>query len=529
MKSLIKISALATLTSIVVSTAYAASETPPLSIEVLYPGKFSKAEKPIKDKQGRIRYIVDLVDEPLKALDTVKSKADFVALKKSESEKSVSKLLRDNAESVELLAFTSFTGTRFFAYLNEQQAEKLAKDKRVRLITQDRYGETSNWPNTTLPSGDFSAWGRQAMRVDLAPPAIYNANVYVIDTGAELHPDLQPNLSAANRVNAIDALRVLNGQPSTNTSPIGCWSHATHVAGIIGARQNGAGVVGMAPNVTLYSYAATDVNYALAPAPDFVLPTTVPWPVAVCAGATFDGVTRTGNLSIMGVLSAMELAALHIMQHGTGVVNMSFNFPNYIHSFGTIGYATHRIATPYVVDLGFGSIYYKGAFVVQSAGNQGGDACPYVYRDTFYGGVDSSDGVINGVMVVGGLHSNLGLTQVNPGDGSGPYVEPSIIPFNPAQGNFVGGTEPGTNYGGCVETWAPSNKIRSTWTNGTYQQLSGTSMAAPYVSGFAARILQNTPNLNSQQLEDAVRQKFRDIGPDGWNPSYRIYMPDFGV
>jgi hypothetical protein len=54
-------------------------------------------------------------------------------------------------------------------------------------------------------------------------------------------------------------------------------------------------------------------------------------------------------------------------------------------------------------------------------------------------------------------------------------------------------------------------------------------MAAPYVSGFAARILQNTPNLNSQQLEDAVRQKFRDIGPDGWNPSYRIYMPDFGV
>jgi Subtilase family len=65
------------------------------------------------------------------------------------------------------------------------------------------------------------------------------------------------------------------------------------------------------------------------------------------------------------------------------------------------------------------------------------------------------------------------------------------------------------------------------WINGAYQQLSGTSMAAPYVAWFAARILQNTPSLNSQQLEAAVRSKFRYIGMQPWGPQ-PMYMPDFG-
>ena len=194
----------------------------PTHMNSAFPDKIAKAEKPIRDNQGRIHYIVDLIDEPVKLSNLVKTKADFVAFKRSESNRATAKLLKDNAESVEVLATTSGSGTSFFAYMTVAQAQKLAKDKRVRLVTEDHALLPSNWQNTILPSGDISSWGRQAMRAHLAPPAYYDANVYVIDTGAELHNDLVPNLTAANRVNAIDALRAMNGLPSTNTAPIGC-------------------------------------------------------------------------------------------------------------------------------------------------------------------------------------------------------------------------------------------------------------------------------------------------------------------
>ena len=218
----------------------------------------------------------------------------------------------------------------------------------------------------------------------------------------------------------------------------------------------------------------------------------------------------------------MELVWLHVLQHGTGIVNLSLNGPNYLFAFGTVGYKIKELATPVVIDVGWSYIYYPGALVVQSAGNNGIDACQFAYYDPNVG-----HDVNNGVMVVGGLHFDDALTPVNPGDGTGPYYEPSIISFFPVQGNFSGLAQDGTNYGPCVEVWAPSNKIISTWTNGSYQQLSGTSMAAPHVAGFAARILQNTPGLNSQQLEEVVRLKFRYIGMQPWSP-LPMYLPDFG-
>ena len=43
-----------------------------------------------------------------------------------------------------------------------------------------------------------------------------------------------------------------------------------------------------------------------------------------------------------------------------------------------------------------------------------------------------------------------------------------------------------SNYGGCVDTYAPGVAITSTWLNGTTNTISGTSMASPHVAGVAA-------------------------------------------
>ena len=43
-----------------------------------------------------------------------------------------------------------------------------------------------------------------------------------------------------------------------------------------------------------------------------------------------------------------------------------------------------------------------------------------------------------------------------------------------------------SNYGSCVDIWAPGVGVYSTYAGGGYNTLSGTSMASPHVTGGAA-------------------------------------------
>ncbi len=71
--------------------------------------------------------------------------------------------------------------------------------------------------------------------------------VAVIDTGIDCgHPDLQPVSGAAGAC--------IYGYNSVSSSlPFDDHGHGTHVAGIIGARDNGIGVIGVAPEADLYA------------------------------------------------------------------------------------------------------------------------------------------------------------------------------------------------------------------------------------------------------------------------------------
>ena len=62
-----------------------------------------------------------------------------------------------------------------------------------------------------------------------------------------------------------------------------------------------------------------------------------------------------------------------------------------------------------------------------------------------------------------------------------------------------------SNYGAkTVHVAAPGREIVSTWLSNAYREASGTSMATPYVSGVAALIIANEPNISLEKLRERV-------------------------
>ncbi len=61
-----------------------------------------------------------------------------------------------------------------------------------------------------------------------------------------------------------------------------------------------------------------------------------------------------------------------------------------------------------------------------------------------------------------------------------------------------------SNYGACVDVFAPGVGITSTWNNGGTNVLSGTSMASPHVAGVAALYLQVVPGAAPATVTNAI-------------------------
>ncbi|HZJ00524.1 MAG TPA: S8 family serine peptidase [Gemmatimonadaceae bacterium] len=63
-----------------------------------------------------------------------------------------------------------------------------------------------------------------------------------------------------------------------------------------------------------------------------------------------------------------------------------------------------------------------------------------------------------------------------------------------------------SNYGSCVDLWAPGNAIYSAWVTDDYSMttLNGTSMASPHVAGAAALYLQSNPGATPATVASAI-------------------------
>lgn len=66
-----------------------------------------------------------------------------------------------------------------------------------------------------------------------------------------------------------------------------------------------------------------------------------------------------------------------------------------------------------------------------------------------------------------------------------------------------------SNFGSCVDMWAPGTQITSAWISGSNatSTISGTSMASPHVAGLAARVLSMNPTLTPTDVNARLVQK----------------------
>jgi subtilisin family serine protease len=93
---------------------------------------------------------------------------------------------------------------------------------------------------------------------------------------------------------------------------------------------------------------------------------------------------------------------------------------------------------------------------------------------------------------------------------------------------------PFSNYGPHVDLAAPGAAIYSTVPGAGYGDMSGTSMAAPIVSGLAALVWAKYPSATAAEVAAMIADGAEDLGSAGWDPYYgwgRVNAPNalYGV
>ncbi|KKR53872.1 MAG: Serine protease [Parcubacteria group bacterium GW2011_GWA1_40_21] len=76
-----------------------------------------------------------------------------------------------------------------------------------------------------------------------------------------------------------------------------------------------------------------------------------------------------------------------------------------------------------------------------------------------------------------------------------------------------------SNFGNIVDLGAPGVDIYSTYIGGKYATLSGTSMAAPHVSGVATLYIKNNPSSTWDQVRDVLKALAENLGFGHTDPS----------
>ncbi len=340
----------------------------------------------------------------------------------------------------------------FAAPLDAIQLASLRRDPRVVSLRRSRPVELAG--GQVEPAGIV----RIGAPSGSAPAANPDVAVAVVDTGVGRwvnggwrHGD---ELNIVGGVNAYDPKGGACGE-RVSASPAAYHDtngHGTHVAGTIGASDNGVGVVGVAPNVKLYSV------------------------------RVFQGVSGSDATVICGLdwIHAWNVAHAGDETNDIDVVNMSLR--GYAPPTQNTGCGTPGNEDP--EEIAVCNVVASGASVVVAAGNET-DPVSY-YIPSRYESVITVSAMSDFDGQAGGLAQE---TCVPP---RGPETDDAFSRYS--------------NFGPEVDITAPGTCVRSTdlASAGGVTMMSGTSMATPHVAGAIARYLALDPAKTPDQVRAAL-------------------------
>jgi subtilisin family serine protease len=302
----------------------------------------------------------------------------------------------------------------------------LQRDPRVAFVTPDR-------PVRLLDTatGDASSVPNGVRRIGAAPLAGVatvekKAAVAILDTGITPRPDL--NVVGGFDCATGDLLGALLGGGSTTKDGNG---HGSHVSGIVAAKDSGMGVVGVSPGTPLY---------------------------AVRVFSSF------GSGSLSNVVCGLNWVAENAVANNIKVVNMSLGGEGT--DDGNCG-VTDQDAFHAAVCR----VTASGVTVVVAAGNSKEDLAKSVPAN--YDEVLAVTAMADFDGQAGGLFSGTSCSSKDLDDVAASFSN-FAVPGSPDAAHVVA---------------APGVCINSTWNDGKFKSISGTSMASPHVAGLVARCI----------------------------------------
>ena len=130
------------------------------------------------------------------------------------------------------------------------------------------------------------------------------------------------------------------------------------------------------------------------------------------------------------------------------------------------------------------------------------------------------DAIVNyayhkGVMLIAAVGNNTGETLNYPANCKNVIGVSSV---GPDVGEKVFSAF--SNYNNSVFVCAPGYRVRSTYNNGGYARINGTSQATPHVAGLAAIAKSINPNITQDEFKQLLIDTSEDLGDEGYDVKY---------